>query len=96
MLCPITGGNWRPFNLAMIARGPDVVDAYVPIRTGGRVCLVSVDDVSEQRLGSVRWLAQHHRCGAYYRAKTAARESVDSLGEALAEVLGVDLSNPTA
>jgi hypothetical protein len=70
-ICPVRGGKWLPFDLAMVAYLPEAPDAYLPVRQGTVVALVPVGELSDTRLRGVAWIAQRHRCAAYMRAKTA-------------------------
>lgn len=97
-LCQIRSGihpYWVPFELAMVERTDGIADAYLPVRRARSVALVPVEEISEHRLASVRWVAVRHRCAEYLRSKAAAyrgylakREHVASLGDSLESVLG--------
>jgi hypothetical protein len=88
----VRGGKYLPFNLEMIERTPDVVNAYVPVIETGAPGLVPIADVSDRRLDGVRWLATRHQCTGFLRSRATARDEVDSLAGALAEFFGVDLT----
>ncbi len=97
MICQIRGGKWLPFDMTMVAATLDAPDAYLPVRTAENVIgLMPVEEVAPRLLEGVRWLAQRHRCSAFFlsvsakrRAREAQREAVDSLAEALATHFGL-------
>jgi hypothetical protein len=93
-LCRVRGGKWLPMELAMVAYAPDVVDAYLPVRTARSVALVPLGEMSELRIRGVRWVAQQHRCAEWMRAaaakrheRQAQREHVGSLSGSLQTVI---------
>lgn len=85
MLCRIRGGDWLPFDVAMIERTPGAADAYVPVVKAGVACLVPIGEVGERRLADIHWLARQHRCAEFYRAVAAQHENVPTLADAMTE-----------